>query len=139
MKVLKRSPGKFDIWHPDKRKELIHLDFCPFLSLPGVKSGLLLHFQAKPRGMREWGVYSIEEDCYYSRSHSQIEFIGELQQQLLGLDELRFKSNPTALCHFPNATLIFSPIENNNAIAIAPITIKEEIKSQWKPQSLSLN
>lgn len=137
MRVLKRATGKFDIWHLEARKALIHLDFRPFLALPGVKNGILLHYQAKPRGKREWGLYDIDRDEYYSRSHSQIEFMGELQQRLLGLDEMRHKTNPTALCYFPNATLTFVPIEGSNAISIAPITKKEEIKEQWNSQNLS--
>lgn len=49
---------------------LLELNFAPFYSIYDLaESDVLLHFQAKPKGLRKWGIYQNKQ--YYSVSTIQ--------------------------------------------------------------------
>lgn len=66
----------------------------------------LLHWQARPKFLRRWGLYSSDVDSYYSCDYDKLLFPDLCQIHLLQLNEREFTKVPTAVIHFPHALAI---------------------------------
>lgn len=56
-----------------------------------------MHWQAKPRGFRRWGLYDVNDDEYYSREYYQIRFNTAVKQELIQANDNAIKENPVAV------------------------------------------
>ena len=68
MKIIKKiAKGKFDVITPNQDSKLT-LDFNPIIEQFKLHEGRsdykLIHWQAKPKGDRQWGVYDRASDSY---------------------------------------------------------------------------
>jgi hypothetical protein len=68
----------------------------------------LMHWQAKPKFLRRWGIYDSVSDRYHSSEHDQIRFSEGLSMQTLQLDEALVSTVPTAVIYYPGAKAILS-------------------------------
>lgn len=68
----------------------------------------LLHWQAKPHGLRRWGIYCSAEDSYFSTACDRLIFDQGLLIKPLQVDERIIKSVPTAVLYFRDAVAEFS-------------------------------
>lgn len=67
----------------------------------------LLHWQAKPIGLRQWGIYDHASGEYFSRAFDQVNFGLDLSIQTLQIDEIKFPNvRPTAVLYFPSAHVV---------------------------------
>jgi hypothetical protein len=57
----------------------------------------LIHWQAKPKGLRRWGVYCSAEDTYFSTDYDRLIFDKSLDVEALQVDEKVIKTVPTAV------------------------------------------
>lgn len=105
MQVLKRQARRFCVTCNAGERTSIELDFTPFTRFPDSARFIILHFQGKPKFHRQWGVYSVKLDQYFSRSHQQIKFDKGLETHAWSLDERVYKSLPTSVLIYPKATL----------------------------------
>jgi hypothetical protein len=68
----------------------------------------LMHWQAKPKYLRRWGIYDSVSDRYHSMDHDKIRFSSGLTMQTLQLDESLVSTVPTAVIYYPGAKAILS-------------------------------
>jgi len=96
--VNKLSHAKFSIkWSNVTNSELI-LNFNPVITqykLTGTYC--LLHWQAKPKYYRRWGIYYSEDDYYYSFDWNELNVNEKILCRALQIDESKFKTVPTAV------------------------------------------
>ena len=57
----------------------------------------LIHWQAKPKGLRRWGVYCSAQDSYFSTDYDLLIFDEGLKIEALQIDEKIIKTVPTAV------------------------------------------
>lgn len=98
--IRKLGERKFHIfWRGDYRdvpSSNLELDFLPFIQLLDEPIGkILIHFQAKPKGLRRWGIYDFENDEYYCCNHNEVA-IDSNNILLLSLDENTTRTIPTS-------------------------------------------
>ncbi|MBP0016252.1 MAG: hypothetical protein J7647_01690 [Cyanobacteria bacterium SBLK] len=109
-RVQKLDEGKFKIWWDEKPRESLTLDFNPIIEYFNLTGEFcLLHWQARPRGLRRWGIYDSASDNYYpfdSARFSRSSLIG----QTLQINENQHKTVPTAVLLF-EGKLIVKPLD----------------------------
>lgn len=92
------------------------IDFKPIITHYDLKGSFcLIHWQAKPKNHRRWGVYDSTSKQYYSFQCGQLEFQSN-PWNLLQVDERIVKTVPTAVVHIPNSKVVWT--ENKLAIKI---------------------
>ena len=65
--IQKMGVAKFRVSTPEVAGEKLDLDFSPLISQFNLKGNFtLIHWQAKPKGYREWGIYTSRDDSYRS-------------------------------------------------------------------------
>lgn len=65
--IQKLGVAKFKISTPGVNGSEIELDFNPLIQQFKLSGNYtLIHWQAKPKGYREWGIYSSKDDSYSS-------------------------------------------------------------------------
>lgn len=72
LNIIKKNRGKYLVFDTQYLGSEVHLDFSPFLALPDVNQGLLIHLRARPPQLSEawtYGIYRIENDEYISVDH----------------------------------------------------------------------
>ena len=97
-KISKLSHAKFLVATPEVPGGELTLDFNPVIEeykLQGKFS--LVHWQARPRGYREWGIYSSVDDSYkcafdFPTAYGKIE--------MLMLDDKTASTIPSAVIYF---------------------------------------
>ena len=87
----------------------LQMDFQPVFNsvkrITGGKNFVFLHWQAKPFGLRTWGVASWDvEGKFNYLSSENVTYDQTLQSQLIQIDERVFKIKPTAGVLFTNAS-----------------------------------
>ncbi|WP_324281579.1 hypothetical protein VKI21_06865 [Cyanobacterium aponinum UTEX 3222] len=96
-KIIKLNKGKFQIsWEKIQGSE-ITLDFNPLIKhfqLEGIYC--LLHWQARPRNLRRWGIYDAVCDQYYGLDYDAVK-INACEIKLLQIDESKTLFPPTAV------------------------------------------
>lgn len=74
-KIIKKiGKGAFNITVPNIKGGLLILDFNPLIKYFNLQGNFdLIHWQARPRYYREWGVYNSATDTYLSLPNLEIE------------------------------------------------------------------
>ena len=102
--ITKISRAKFKVITDGVSNSELELDFNP-LSEEFKLHGdyLLIHWQAKPKGYRQWGIYSSMTDSYISVKAITLDrSLGETLQ----LDDQTANSVPSAVIKVRNARLV---------------------------------
>lgn len=100
MKSIERiAKGKFRVNTLGVEGSQLLLDFNPIIDRFKLSGRFkLIHWQARPKGHREFGIYDHELDSY--RSLVALESIGYGSTQLLQLDDATANTLPSAvICH----------------------------------------
>ena len=102
--IQKLSKAKFKVITDNIPNSELELDFNPIIDEFKLKGNyLLIHWQAKPKGYRRWGVYSSKGDRYYSLASIDME---RWRGKSLQLDDLTASTVPSAVLLVNNARLI---------------------------------
>lgn len=99
MKTVKKiSKAKFKVTTEDVANSELLLDFNPLIDQFDLKGDFyIIHWQARPKGHREWGIYSIKDDTYTS----SVEFPSAFgKMELKMLDDATANSIPSAVVLF---------------------------------------
>lgn len=96
MKLIQRlAKGQFRVTTPEVNNGVLDLDFNPIISQFDLKGSFtLIHWQARPKGHREWGIYSSVDDSYRSVAELSINFA---QIKSLQLDDATATTVPSAV------------------------------------------
>lgn len=105
IKVQKGFQGKITLTYPDSDHAPLEMDFAPICKRFNLKSGVLLHWQAKPFGVRCWGVYEIATGDYTAVGYDKIHFDLSRMQTLQLKEQNHPGVKPTAVLYFPDAML----------------------------------
>jgi hypothetical protein len=119
-------------WHDGDRliDRPLKLNFDVLIEQFGLTGDfVLLHWQARPKYLRRWGIYCHASDRYHSCDYNQL-LIGATLIEPLQIDESLFKTVPTAVLYMPYAqvaiegdkvmiTTEFSHAEDNRAAVSA--------------------
>lgn len=71
--ITRTGKGRFRIITPDPRPFQLILNFNPLIERFKLKGTYqLIHWQARPKGTREWGIYNSLDDSYRSLENFQI-------------------------------------------------------------------
>lgn len=104
--IEKIEKGKFRIEWENKPDSLIMLDFNPLMKFYNLEYqiGVIEHWQAKPVGLRRWGVYCISSDQYYSVDADKLLFSGNYKIASLQIPERDYPDiRPTAVKFYQGA------------------------------------
>jgi len=104
MKLIKKlGKAKFEVSMPEISSSQLMLDFNPVIKKFNLAGDyFLIHWQARPKGYREWGIYSSHEDSYRSVAKLKINL---LCCESLQLDDKTAESIPSAVFHAPSKNL----------------------------------
>lgn len=95
--------GKFYLGWDEKPNEPLTLDFNPIIFKFNLEGKyLLIHWQARPKGLRKWGFYDSLSDSYYSPDFCHNIDLPLSQGRLLQLLESDYKTVPTAVIYLPD-------------------------------------
>lgn len=64
----------------------------------------LLHWQAKPKGLRKWGVYDSAAKSYHSMQANNL--LMAVVPRLIEVDENIYKTVPSSTLYFPNSIIV---------------------------------
>ena len=65
--IIKLATAKFQVSTEQVRNSELILDFSPLIERFNLSGNYqLIHFQAKPKGHRRWGIYRSRDDSYSS-------------------------------------------------------------------------
>lgn len=97
MKSIERiAPAKFKVTTPNVENSELMLDFQPIIDkFKLVGDFKLIHWQARPKGYREFGIYSSVDDSY--RSTDNLSKAGYGSVQFLQLDDATANTLPSAV------------------------------------------
>lgn len=104
--IEKIEKGKFKIQWENNPDSLIMLDFNPLLIAYKLQHqvGVIEHWQAKPVGLRRWGLYCLMSDQYYSVDADKILFSGIQKISSLQIPEKDYPNiRPTAVKYYDRA------------------------------------
>jgi hypothetical protein len=106
MQKLKLEFGKFLLcW--DKDPNPLVLDFNPLISRFFLEGEyLLIHWQARPKGVRKWGFYDSASDDYYCPKFQEKISLPLNEGQLLQVDENVVLTVPTAVIYLSDVTYV---------------------------------
>lgn len=113
--VTVTSLGKVKLTYPTMPDFLLEMDFNPLIDRFRLRNDFcILHWQAKPKGERRWGVYDRRADNYTSLKYDQLQIT--VVPTALQVDENIIKTVPTAVMLFPNSTLVHNGYYSISAI-----------------------
>ncbi len=96
--VQQISKARFKISTPGVLQSEILLDFNPIIEKFELEGNFdLIHWQARPKGYREYGIYSSKDDSYRSTDYLPTSYGG---LSLLQLDDKTASTLPSAVIHF---------------------------------------
>ncbi len=102
--IQKLSKAKFKVSSYNVPNSELELDFNPIIEEFNLEGDfLLIHWQAKPKGYRRWGIYSSRSGLYYSVVSIDIE---RWTGKTLQLDDMTASTVPSAVLLVNNARLI---------------------------------
>lgn len=108
-KIFHIKPHTFEIVWINLNNQRLRINFSKIINYFQLDQEpfLLVHFQAKPRTKREWGVYSFPEDSYTSTKGAFLS-LPPLAPEVLDMPESFIASKtelyPTAVLYYPNCT-----------------------------------
>ena len=92
--IAKIAPAKFKVSTLGVAGSELELDFNPIIEKFGLSGDFtLIHWQAKPKGHREWGIYSSKDDSY----RSIVRIVINSPVESLQLDDATTTSIPSAV------------------------------------------
>ena len=95
--ITKIQKCKFKVATPGVTGSELDLDFQPVIDQFGLEGDfILIHWQARPKGHREWGIYSSRDDSYRSTSELAINLA---TVKSLQLDDATAKTIPSAVLY----------------------------------------
>ncbi|MEM6612300.1 MAG: hypothetical protein AAF652_08605 [Cyanobacteria bacterium P01_C01_bin.72] len=96
MKLIQKiGKAKFKVSTPGVTGGDLELDFNPVIEQFNLKGNFcLIHWQARPKGHREWGVYSSKDDSYQSQEKLKLNIT---VAESLQLDDTQAKTIPSAV------------------------------------------
>jgi hypothetical protein len=105
--VRKLSPYRFTLTYPDDPEFVLRMNFQPIVdgfSLTGNYS--LLHWQAKPKGLRRWGCFSMRDGETQYQAFQEVS-LGEFGYfRGIQVNENLVRTVPTAVLWLPNAVCV---------------------------------
>lgn len=98
--IQKTGKAKFRISTPNVPGSEIALDFTPIIEQFNLKGEYkLIHWQGRPKGERQWGIYDPQADSYRCGVfENTLQFYGGMR--LLMLDDKTVTTLPSAVLHF---------------------------------------
>ncbi len=98
MKLIhKIATAKFKVSTPGVNGSELELDFNPIIDQFKLEGNFtLIHWQARPKGHREWGIYSSKDDSYRSVAELTINYV---TVRSLQLDDATAKTIPSAVLY----------------------------------------
>jgi hypothetical protein len=110
-KIRKLSDTRFQIIYRELPKFKLFVDFRPLIESLGLTEDFcLVHWQARPRGERRWGIFD-------GKGYRGFEsYRSELPCEGMQLDERLQTTVPTAVLCYRNARLL---VEGDEAIVVA--------------------
>ena len=97
--IQKLGKGKFKVSTPGVVGQDLELDFNPVLQQFNLEGNFcLIHWQARPKGHREWGIYSSVDDSYQSQLKLKLNVA---VAESLQLDDATAKTIPSAVFYTP--------------------------------------
>lgn len=126
--VQRLSDATFRINWEGVPNSSLKINFAALINHFGLEGNfVLLHWQAKPFGLRQWGLYEHQSDRYFSRAFDQVQFGANLSMQTLQIDEVKFAGiRPTAMLYFPDAYVDVDESEVSTIKRIVAGAIAEE-------------
>ncbi len=95
--ITKIQRAKFKVATPGVTGSELELDFQPVIDQFKLEGDfILIHWQARPKGYREWGIYSSRDDNYRSTSELAINLA---TVKSLQLDDATAKTIPSAVLY----------------------------------------
>lgn len=67
----------------------------------------LVHWQARPKNLRRWGIYCATSDHYHSCEYERLRFTESAALQALQVDESVIKTVPTSVLYLPSTQVLF--------------------------------
>ncbi len=105
--VQKIAPRQFKLTYPHLPDFELNMNFSPIIEqFKLVGKFCLLHWQAKPKGLRRWGIYDGQKDEYFAVDWDKLELTSP-QIIPIQVDENIINSVPTAVLHLPNCGCSF--------------------------------
>ncbi len=105
--VTKLAPRQFRIEWNGTQNSRILMDFTPIIKVFNLKGNFaLLHWQAKPFGLRRWGIYTSFDDEYHPFDYHQLHSETPKNISVLQIDENKWKTKPTAVIYVPNSKIV---------------------------------
>lgn len=107
--IRKLSEYRFMIEYRDLPDTRLIMNFEPCVTAANATDNYcLLHWQAKPRGHRRFGIFNkfAGETNYASTDQPLI--AADLNIQAIQVDELSLNTIPTAMLYFPNTRVVFT-------------------------------
>ena len=102
--IQKLAKAKFKVSTDNVPNSELELDFNPVIEEFDLSGDfLLIHWQARPKGYRRWGIYVSGTDRYYSLKAIDLE---RWTGKTLQLDDMTAKTVPSAVLLVKNARLI---------------------------------
>ncbi|MEG4286990.1 hypothetical protein QUB68_28190 [Microcoleus sp. A006_D1] len=103
-KVSKTATGQFEVTYEHLPDFKLALNFNSIIQRFNLQGNFcLLHWQAKPFGLRRWGVYDGGKDSYVACEWNQVEALKN--PRCLQLDETIITTVPTAVLYFEASVL----------------------------------
>ncbi len=101
--ITKIQKAKFKIATPGMTNSELELDFQPLIEEFKLEGDfILIHWQARPKGHRQWGIYSSRDDSYRSTSELAINWASVKSLQL---DDVTAKTIPSAVLYCPDSRI----------------------------------
>lgn len=111
--INRTSKQNFDVFWDGVRDSFLHLNFTPVIQQFNLTGNFaLLHWQAKPKYYRRWGLYYAPHDYYYSFNYNELLIECSLDLQTLQINEAKWKAIPTAVVLLQPVTLEIAPEVN---------------------------
>ncbi|MGL5874017.1 MAG: hypothetical protein ACRC2R_16885 [Xenococcaceae cyanobacterium] len=101
-----KGKGKFHLSWDEKPREYLLLDFSPLIYVFNLEGKYcLIHWQARPKGLRTWGIYDSVTNNYYPKTIGKI-LVPQVNLELLQIDENNYATVPTAVLYLKNCSIV---------------------------------
>lgn len=105
--VRKLSPFRYTLTYPHDPEFILRMNFKPIVDEFGLEGNYsLLHWQAKPRGLRRWGCFSMTDGETQYQAFQEISLGGFGLGRGIQIDETLVKTVPTAVLWLPDALCV---------------------------------
>lgn len=105
--ITKLSEAKFHIVWDEKSEDDLTVNFNPLISTYRLKGEFcMVHWQAKPKFLRRWGIYDSSTDSYRAFDHDKLDILIGVQCRPLQINEGMHSTVPTAVLLFEPSILV---------------------------------